>query len=418
MSVPTVVFQVTAIGRNSRAIDETARSVLYWVRNTPRLGFRHELWLVIEPEGYSTAPSLYEKLRAAGARVLVVPKEYTTPLATRGKARALEFAVEARRGLRLSGPQVWVYHQDEETCVGEDTLSGIAEFVGGTSGLLGAGVILYPLDWGGTASHVQELSRSYDDFRVLDSMTRPGNPTAGFHGSHFLVRADVEDEIGWDSIGYAPAEDLQFEIRVRARFGSVFGILRGFAYEKGAFSLGDQLRQRRRWVHGILHALLRSPELPARRRLTLAYSALSWFSALPSVAILVASVVLHYGPILLLTGVFTGFVWVSMVLAYLEGYRLHAAYIPRSTPAFRLVLAGLLGALVDVVAPWSALLARPSTRDFIPKDRPQGLGRREPRLGFPGSRTVAPFPLGAEGLPARRRSEELALGAEPGPRPS
>jgi beta-1,4-mannosyltransferase len=394
--VPTVLFQVTAIGKNFRALEETARSLLYWVRNTPRLGFRYQLWLVLEPEGYASAPALYESLRGAGARVLVVPKEYSTPLGTLGKARALQFATEARRELGLAGPEVWVYHQDEETCVGQDTLTGISEFVRETPGLLGAGVILYPLDWGGTASHVQELSRSYDDFRVLDSMTRPGNPTAGFHGSHFLVRSDVEDAVGWDSHGYAPAEDLLFEIRMRARYGSVFGILRGFAYEKGAFSLADQLRQRRRWVHGILHALLRSPEMPPRRRLTLAYSALSWFSALPSVAILVASVALHYGPILLLTGVFTGFVWVSMVLAYLEGYRLHAAYIPRSTPVVRLCLAGILGALVDVVAPWSALLSRPSTRDFIPKDRPFASPRPAPPPFLAAQRASRPTPLGAE----------------------
>ncbi|MCI4345913.1 MAG: glycosyltransferase family 2 protein [Thermoplasmata archaeon] len=418
MSVPTVLFQVTAIGKNSRAIDETARSVLYWVRNTPRLGFRHLLWLVIEPEGYAAAPGIYEKLRSAGVQVRIVPGEYATPLGTRGKARALEYAVEARRELGLSGPGVWVYHQDEETCVGEDTLSGIADFVREGSGLLGAGVILYPLDWGGTASHVQELSRSYDDFRVLDSMTRPGNPTAGFHGSHFLVRADVEDAVGWDSRGYAPAEDLLFEIRVRERFGSVFGILRGFAYEKGAFSLRDQLRQRRRWVHGILHALAHAHELPARRRLTLGYSALSWFSALPSVAILVASIVVHYGPILLLTGVFTGFVWVSMVLAYLEGYRLHSAYIPRTTPLPRLVLAGLLGALVDVAAPWSAILSRPSTRDFIPKDRPDGLAVRGPPRGPTLARARYALPLHAEPHHFRPSTEGAPTAAPPRSRPA
>jgi beta-1,4-mannosyltransferase len=367
---PTVIFQITAIGRNLRALEESARSVLYWVRHTPGLRFRYRLWLVVEPEGYASGPALYDKLVEDGAELLVVPRNYSTALGTRGKARALEYASERRGVLGLSHAGVWVYHQDEETCVGQDTLEGISEFVERGGSLIGAGIILYPLDWAASASHVQELSRSYDDLRVLDSMTMPGNPTAGFHGSHFLARADVEDSVGWDSPGYAPAEDLLFEIRVRARYGAVFGVLKGFAYEKGAFSLGDQLRQRRRWVHGVLHALWRSRELPPGRRATVAYSALSWYSALPSVLVLAASVVLHYGPLLLFTGIFTGFIWVSMTLAYIEGYRLHSAYIDRSRSLPRLFAAGVVGALVDVLAPWSALLSRPSARDFIPKDRP------------------------------------------------
>lgn len=371
MKFPTVIFQITAIGRNLRALEASARSVLYWVRHTPGLRFRYRLWLVVEPEGYAAGPNVYDALVRDGAELRIVPRSYATALGTRGKARALEFAAEERTREHLSHAGVWVYHQDEETCVGQDTLEGISEFVQQGSALVGAGLILYPLDWAGSSSHVQELSRSYDDFRVLDSMVRPGNPTAGFHGSHFLARADIEDSIGWDSAGYAPAEDLLFEIRVRARYGAVFGVLKGFAYEKGAFSLRDQLRQRRRWVHGVLHAVRRSRELPVGRRATVAYSALSWYSALPSVLVLVASVIFRYGPLLLFTGIFTGFIWVSMVLAYVEGYRLHSEYIDRSRSVLQLFAAGLVGALVDVLAPWSALVARPSSGDFIPKDRPE-----------------------------------------------
>ncbi|MCI4356446.1 MAG: glycosyltransferase family 2 protein [Thermoplasmata archaeon] len=370
MRAPTVIFQVTAIGKNPRALEATVRSVLYWVRHTPRQTFRHLVWLVIEPDGYATAPRLYDSLRTAGVQLLIVPADYRTPLGTTGKGRALQFASEERRRLGLSEPMVWVYHQDEETCVGQDTLLGIAEFVRRTDVYLGTGVILYPIDWKGSASHIQELTRSYDDWRVLDSMIHPGNHTAGFHGSHFLVRADVEDSIGWDADGYAPAEDLLFEIRLRREFGNVCGLLKGFAYEKGAFTISDQLHQRRRWVHGVLHAIGRAPGVPRRRRLTLAYSAISWFSALPSVAILVASIALRYGPMLLVTGVFTGFVWTSMVLAYVEGYRLHARYVDGRPSILRMTFAGILGALVDVTAPWYALLTRPSLGDFIPKDLP------------------------------------------------
>lgn len=374
MTPPTVIFQLTAIGKNPGALEESVRSVLHWVQNTPRLSFRYLIWVVIEPEGYLTAPAMYNALRREGVEVLVVPRTYETPLGARGKARALEYAAERRWQLGLSERSVWVYHQDEETSVGQDTLLGISEFVLQDRYDAGTGVILYPLDWNGTPSHVQEVTRSYDDFRVLDSMTLPGNPTTGFHGSHFIVRANVEDTVGWDSSGYTPAEDLLFEIRLRARFGDIFGVLKGFAYEKGAFSVRDQIQQRRRWVHGVLHALGPRVQLPLSRRLTIFYSALSWFSALPSVAILVASFALHYGRILEVTGLFTGFVWVSMVLAYIEGYRLHGAYIAKRVPVPRFIACGVVGALIDVLAPWYALVTRPSAGDFIPKDRPAPSG--------------------------------------------
>jgi beta-1,4-mannosyltransferase len=367
---PTVIFQITAIGRNTKALEASARSVMYWVRHTPGLAYVHRLWIVVEPEGYGADPAMYEALRAEGAEVWVVPRKYSTPLGTTGKARALQFAVELRLQKGWSGASTWIYHQDEETCVGQDTLLGISDFIREGPGLVGVGIILYPLDWSGSPSHIQELTRSYDDFRVLDSMTLPRNPTLGFHGSHILVRSDVEDSIGWDSVGYAPAEDLTFEIRVRSKYGSVFRVLKGFAYEKGAFSLSDQLRQRRRWVHGVLFALTRSPELSRVRRATLLYSLFAWFSALPSVILLIASVEFHYGPILVFTGVFTGFVWVSMVTGYIEGFRLHSNYVQRTVSIPRFIIHGFIGALVDVIAPWYALLTRPSRGDFIAKDRP------------------------------------------------
>ncbi len=371
MKAPSVIFQITAIGRNYHALAESARSVLFWARNTPRQGFVPRLWIVVEPEGYASSPETYEALRREGARVLVVPHEYQTKLVTRGKARALQYACEVRGREGLSADSVWIYHQDEETCVGQDTLAGIGDFIRGPK-LVGVGIIIYPIDWAGTASHIQEVTRSYDDFRVLDSMTMPGNPTAGFHGSHILVRADIEDSVGWDTRGYSPAEDLTFEIRVRTKFGSVFGVLKGFAYEKGAFSVRDQLKQRRRWMHGVIFAALHSKELPARRRLSLGYSALSWFSALPSIAVLLASLAFHYGPALFVTGIFTGFVWVSMVTAYVEGYRMHAPYVRRRISILRFVALGLVGALIDALAPWYAIVSRPSMGDFIAKDRPAG----------------------------------------------
>lgn len=392
-----MVFQITAIGKNVRSLETSVRSVLYWLRHTPFLGYRSLLWVVVEPEGYATEPTLYDSLSGMGVGVWIVPRDYRTPLGTRGKARALQYASDLRGKFGLSTPDVWVYHQDEETCVGQDTLLGISDFIARAEKLVGAGIILYPIDWAPIPSHVQEFTRSYDDLRVIDSITMPGNPTAGFHGSHFVVRADVEDSVGWDVSGYSPAEDLTFEIRVRARYGPVFGVLKGFAYEKGAFTMPEQLRQRRRWVSGILYAIRRSPVLSRRRRLTIAYSAASWFSALPSVVVLLASAVLHYGSLLLFTSFFTGFIWVSMVTGYVEGARLNSAYLGVSPGYFRLFCLGIAGALVDVVAPWYALVTRTTAHDFVRKDpvrAPAEAPQSPPAVARPtsGGRPWTPLP--------------------------
>lgn len=373
MKPVTVIFQVTAIGENLHALSETVGSVLHWAQHSPAVCYRPLVWLIVEPQGYASDPGLYESWRRDGAEVWVVPKGYRTPLGTSGKARALQYACDLRTRLGKSGPAVWVYHQDEETCVGQDTVLGISEFIRREEKLVGAGIILYPLDWSPIPTHVQELTRSYDDLRVLDSLTLPGNPTAGFHGSHFLVRADVEDSIGWDVSGYSPAEDLTFEIRLRARYGPVFGVLQGFAYEKGAFSVRDQLRQRRRWVRGILYAIRRSPVLSRRRKVSISYSAISWYSALPSMVVLVASVFLHYGPLLLVTSLFSGFVWISMVTGYTEGARLHRQYVGRAPGLLKLFYLGVMGAVIDVIAPWYALFTGTYITDFIRKD-PLALG--------------------------------------------
>jgi len=54
--------------------------------------------------------------------------------------------------LGLANKNVWIYFQDEETNVGEDTILGIIEFIIDSNDkyLVGNGIILYPLDFENT----------------------------------------------------------------------------------------------------------------------------------------------------------------------------------------------------------------------------------------------------------------------------
>ncbi|MCI4370821.1 MAG: hypothetical protein L3J81_05790, partial [Thermoplasmata archaeon] len=82
--------------------------------------------------------------------------------------------------------------------------------------------------------------------------------------------------------------------------------------------------------------------------------------------------------LLIVTGVFTGFIWTSMVFAYVEGYRLHRRYLYHPAPWPRLALHGVRGARVDVLAPGYARGTRPAKGGVIPKDRPTGIPHPRP----------------------------------------
>ena len=268
--VPTVIFQTTSTGVNVATVENTVRSVLYWTARHPELCYRPEVWLCIEEWGYTPNKDRIDRLMGEGVRVVVTPLGYRTCRGTTRKGRALQYAVEARRAEIPDLRRVWVYHQDDETAVGEDTVLGIDEFVRThySEPSIGAGVILYPqhsADF--RPSRVQEFHRTHDDVRMIAFLTSRHNWFSGYHGSHYLARADVEDEVGFDVGPDLNSEDLLFECQARNQFGPIFSLLKGFAYEQAALDSKDQIRQRRRWVQGWIRAFprFRFGPVPLRR---------------------------------------------------------------------------------------------------------------------------------------------------------
>ena len=199
------------------------------------------------------------------------------------KARALHYASEVRIDRGIDTPDDWIYHQDTETMIGEDTVLGCLDFVTDTGDgrLIGAGIILYPQDWKYRFNSVEETTRSVGDLGAMGQMKMWGAVPFGYHGSHLIVRADVENEIGWD-YGRVRSEDLLFSLKLRERFGGVTRSLKGFAYEKPPFTVGDHLKQRRRWILGSMEVLARK-DVKTKYKLPLIYSLGSWLSAIPSI---------------------------------------------------------------------------------------------------------------------------------------
>lgn len=386
---PLVIFQVTSTGVNVDTVLHTVRSVLHWTRLHPELGYRTEAWAVIEEWGYAPNARRFDALKDEGVRVLVTPVKYRTPRGTTRKGRALQFAVEARRALGVPRDRVWVYHQDDETAVGEDTVLGIDEFVRDHAHekALGCGIILYPQHGGDLRpQQVQEFNRTKDDFRTIFTIASRHNVFSGFHGSHYIVRADVEEETGWDVGPDMTSEDLIFENSVRRQHGPICHLLKGFAYEQAALNWRDQLLQRRRWFQGWWRAVLHLPFSP-QRRAAMSYSMIVWMAAVFSVAAMLSSWVAGFSSLLPWTGALAGFVWGSMVIGYHQGYVLHRAYLPPRTVSMPRIWAnGVVGALLDAIAPWyGTFTRRPRSFEVISKDQ-----RAVPRAAPPSARPRAP----------------------------
>jgi hypothetical protein len=391
---PKVIFQITSTGMSVETVLNTARSALYWTARHPEVGFDAEVCLVVEGWGYAPNRARLDVLGREGVRMVVVPAEYQTQKGTTRKGRALQFATERRRELGLDLTNVWIYHQDDETAIGEDTVLGVDEFVAehADGPAVGAGIILYSQgaeDY--RPSQIQEFSRTKDDLRTIYTITSRQNMFSGFHGSHYLARGDLEDTVAWDVGPDMNSEDLIFETRVRAECGPVFHLLKGFAHEQAAFTLRDQLRQRRRWFQGWWRAVLHQP-FPLYRRIVMSYGMVVWMAALFSIAAMVSGWIFGFSSILPYTGCLTGFVWAVMVVGYYQGYVLHTPYLPpRRVSLLRIVGNAIVGAWADAFAPWyGTFTPRPQTFQVIAKDRSTPSRGSSPPVSAGMPRSAAP----------------------------
>ena len=359
-----VIFNIASQGNNILTLKNSIESVHFWytaLSNSGKINYKSEIDVIVEPEPYQKNIAFYTSLAeqfGESLKFIVVPKEYTTSNNTKYKARALNFAVEDRRLRGLNSDNVWIYHQDEETTVGEDTLIGISEFINKADKNIkyGAGFIVYCLDWSLRPSQVQEMSRTNDDYRVLLSLSTKTNPLVGFHGSHFLIRSEIEDEIGWNFVRKAIADDLIFENSLRRRYPNSFMFLKGFAFEKAASNLKEQVKQRRRWALGLGDAL-RNGEVSKTKKIVMTYSGVAWFGSIASVGALFVSLTPSFSGFYPASLAVLGYLWVQMVNNYYDGYLFHKNYIPKeklpkNLKTMKLAVNGVVGALVDAVAPW------------------------------------------------------------------
>ncbi len=370
-----VIYTTVTRGPNIDAVSGSVSSALYWIERVSkdyRLQYNHEVWVVTEEDAYGMWKAEYDRLERLGARILAIPQSFQTEHQTKFKARALQFAVEFRKRLEFNTSNDWVYHQDEETALGEDTVLGSLNFIlnAETNRTLGAGVILYPKAWKNNVPSSEELARApLYDFLYLYSMKEGSDTAAGYHGSHLLIRADIEDKIGWDFGPNTLTEDGVFVARAMQN-GQTIGILKGFAYEQPPLTKRDLLKQRRRWIRGALNILKRH-DVRRSDKLPILVGLLVWLSILPALLGFALT------PIDFMGGQFTGMGFIMGLLGYsafdiyFTGYELNRPYLtayPRGLRGkFRLLLNCILGLVVDSLSPWYAILWRTSDYEVIKK---------------------------------------------------
>ncbi len=224
-------------------------------------------------------------------RLVEVPAGFQTPNGTRFKARANEYANLLRQANGEAREDVWILHLDDDTGVGADTADELARFIqqqqdAGENALdLCQGILCYPREL--TANRLVWLAdavRPACDMGLFAATTGTGSPRAGLHGELLMVRASVEAAIGWDFGRRSLVEDAQFALLFCSRFPGRSGWIPARCYGASPSSSPDFIRQRERWVWGLLELVAgRNPSLaravPLRCRMLMLHNVLVWTSA-------------------------------------------------------------------------------------------------------------------------------------------
>jgi egghead protein (zeste-white 4 protein) len=193
-------------------------------------------------------------------RYIVVPKDYRTAKNSLYKARALQYAVETSP----LPANAWIVHLDEETQLTRSGVKGICDMIREeeASGELriGQGAILYHRAWERFPFlTLADNVRTGDDFARFHFQHKLGFTIFGLHGSYIVVRNDIEKSIGFD-FGYQGSitEDAFWALLAMQR-GYRCRWVEGYLEEQSTQSVGDFVRQRRRWFQGLAKVAIHAP---------------------------------------------------------------------------------------------------------------------------------------------------------------
>jgi cellulose synthase/poly-beta-1,6-N-acetylglucosamine synthase-like glycosyltransferase len=347
-----VIFQITTRGFNVDALKRSVGSVKYWA---PKYLQNYEIWIVTEPDADSEIDNI------KGVKIIKVPYDFSTPNETKYKARALEYAKELRKD--YDHENTWIYFMDEESIVGEDTILGIIDFIENKKGLIGQGLIIYSNFFGKNIfTSLADSVRSSADVSTYAFQIKIGF-VSWMHGSHILIRSDVEQQIGWD-FGKTWGEDSLFGLKAQ-ELGYRIEWLKGRLYEQSPFTIKDFLKQRRRWALHSFDILKR--KLPLKVKLTYFYSLLIWASGLISLIAAISAIfsrtLFPFNNAIILAVMPVMVTWIG---SYLVGLYLNTQPLDISMyyKILFAIISVIIGSILDGIAIWYAIFTIPLNKNI------------------------------------------------------
>ena len=222
--------------------------------------------------------------------IVPVPARFETANRSRFKARSLSYAAHMRAERLKDIDQTWVLHCDEDTMLTESAIAGIHAHLSQADSQIvcGAGEIKYNATDGGLFDifSFMDCHRTGEDLgRFRTQFAGCEAALFGAHGSFVLVPANLERHVDFDFGPHGSiTEDIYFALRLR-ELGIPFRWIEGYVREQSPSDPSNFLRQRARWIHGLLNGCLDRAFSWKRRAVLLVYLAM-WRTTIVSGAIL------------------------------------------------------------------------------------------------------------------------------------
>jgi egghead protein (zeste-white 4 protein) len=263
-----VSFRIVSRGTNIEALTDTVRRCQKEMAKTPLFPY------VIEV--VTDTKNVHLEVPNVDVRCIEVPKDYRTENVSLYKARALHYAVEHSP----LPDTAWIVHLDEETQITSSGIKGICTMIQEeeASGALriGQGAILYHRKWNTYPFlTLADNVRTGDDFARFHFQHQLGVTVFGLHGSYIVVRNDIEKAIGFDFGPHGSITEDAFWALVAMERSHRCRWVDGYLEEQSTQSVGDFIRQRRRWFQGLAKVALCAP-VKLRWRLSLGLNTFLW----------------------------------------------------------------------------------------------------------------------------------------------
>lgn len=263
-----VVWRIVSKGINKNALIATIMRCEEEMKKNPLFPYAIE---VVTDTVNLELPTSIKNLRH-----IKIPKDYQTPNNSLFKARALQYAIETSP----ISDKTWIVHLDEETQPTPSGIKGICKMIHEeeASGNLrvGQGIILYHREWKKYPFlTLADNIRTGVDLAQFHLQQRIGLIFFGFHGSYIVVRNDIEKSVGFDFGPNGSITEDAFWGLVAMEKGNRFRWVEGYLEEQSTQSVKDFIKQRRRWMQGLIKVSIYAP-VNIRWKIALGFNTLMW----------------------------------------------------------------------------------------------------------------------------------------------